>query len=69
MILARYCSRAVFQEQIETIRSQGSALWPRNMFGLIVAWSSYLRVEAKLLLYEWYIYGIRVAGLASIASI
>ncbi|KAI4157046.1 MAG: hypothetical protein L6R39_000818 [Caloplaca ligustica] len=69
MILARYCSRTVFQEQTEMIRSKGSALWPRNLFRLIAAWSSYMRVEAKLLVYEWYILLRRIAHLPPVDSI
>ncbi|KAI4208589.1 MAG: hypothetical protein LQ346_000099 [Caloplaca aetnensis] len=69
MILARYCSRTVYQEQVELIQRNGGALWPRNMFKLLTAWSSYVRVEAKLLLYEWYISARRFAHLPPIASI
>ncbi|KAL8908638.1 MAG: hypothetical protein Q9207_000726 [Kuettlingeria erythrocarpa] len=69
MILARYCSRTVYQEQVELIRRKGGALWPRNMLELLTAWSSYVRVEAKLLLYEWYISARRFAHLPPITSI
>lgn len=52
MILARYCSRTVFEEQVEDLRSRGSLLWPRNAFGLLAAWFGYLRVELKLEAFE-----------------
>ncbi|KAL8968555.1 MAG: hypothetical protein Q9197_004818 [Variospora fuerteventurae] len=68
MILARYCSRTIFQEQVEVIRSQGSTLWPRNMFRLFAAWTSYVRVEAKLVIYEWYIFVRRIARFPGFSS-
>ena len=55
MILARYCSRTVFQEQLEIIRQRGSMLWPTNLFRLLGAWGSYMRVELKLSVYEYYL--------------
>ncbi|KAL8660032.1 MAG: hypothetical protein Q9226_000110 [Calogaya cf. arnoldii] len=69
LILARYCSRVVFREQMDIIRGHGSMLWPRNMLQRLGAWSSYLRVEAKLSLYEWYVYFRRLARLSPLASI
>ncbi|KAI4136478.1 MAG: hypothetical protein LQ341_005596 [Variospora aurantia] len=68
MILARYCSRTIFQEQVEVIRSQGSTLWPRNMFRLFAAWTSYVRIEAKLVIYEWYIFVRRIARFLGFSS-
>ena len=64
MILARYCSRTVFQEQMEIIGQHGSLLWPRNMLRLVSAWSSYMRVGLKLSLYEYYISLRRALGLS-----
>ena len=61
MILARYCSRTVFQEQMEQIRQHGSILWPFNLFRFLDAWISYSRVEVKLSLYEYY---VSIRGLA-----
>jgi aarF domain-containing kinase len=52
LILARYCSRTVFEEQVENLRARGSLLWPRNALGLIGAWLGYLRVELKLEAFE-----------------
>ncbi|MCJ1388222.1 hypothetical protein MMC18_001067 [Xylographa bjoerkii] len=34
MILARYCSRTVFEEQMEIIGQHGNMLWPRNLLRL-----------------------------------
>ncbi|KAL8939927.1 MAG: hypothetical protein Q9216_003084 [Gyalolechia sp. 2 TL-2023] len=69
LILARYCSRTVFQEQIEVIQRQGGAFRPRNMIRLLMAWASYRKVETKLLLYEWYIFVRRIVQLSPLASI
>lgn len=55
MILARYCSKTVLQEQVEIIHQTGSILWPSNFFWLLGAWASFVRVEVKLSLYEYYI--------------
>lgn len=55
MILARYCSRTVFQEQKEIIAEKGSLFWPSNAVKLLVAWLSYMRVELKLSIYESYV--------------
>ena len=62
MILARYCSRTVFQEQMEQIRQRGSIFWPQNFFRFLAAWTSFMRVEVKLSLYEYYISIRRLAG-------
>jgi aarF domain-containing kinase len=55
MILAKYASRTVWEEQKELIRMNGGFLWPSNFFRLIVAWSDFQRVEIKLFLYERYL--------------
>ncbi len=52
LILARYCSRTVFEEQVELIRRDGSLLWPKNLARLIGAWFGFFRVEAKLGVFE-----------------
>ncbi|PGH16416.1 Atypical/ABC1/ABC1-B protein kinase [Helicocarpus griseus UAMH5409] len=52
LILAKYATCTVFEEQMETIRQHGSILWPRNFLRLLQAWASYLRVEIKLEVYE-----------------
>ena len=56
LILARYCSRTVFEEQLELLRQRSSSLlWPSNLVQLLRAWASYVRVGVKLSLYEWYL--------------
>ncbi|ODH30178.1 Atypical/ABC1/ABC1-B protein kinase [Paracoccidioides brasiliensis] len=52
LILAKYATCTVFEEQMEVIRQHGSILWPRNFIRLLQAWASYLRVELKLEMYE-----------------
>ena len=69
MILARYCSKTVFQERLEIIRQKGNLLLPANLCRIIGAWTAYMRVELKLSLYEWYISFRRFARLAPITSI
>ena len=69
MILARYCSKTVLQEQVEIIGEAGSILWPSRLVGLLGAWASFIRVEVKLSLYEYYISLRRFAGLSPVASI
>ncbi len=52
LILARYCSRTVFEEQVEDLKKRGSLFWPPNMVGLLGAWLGFLRVELKLEAFE-----------------
>jgi aarF domain-containing kinase len=52
MILARYCARTVWQEQVEKIRESGSLLRPTNMIRLVGAWLGYFRVGLKLEAFE-----------------
>ncbi|KAL2381469.1 hypothetical protein RJZ90_003898 [Blastomyces dermatitidis] len=52
LILAKYATCTVFEEQMEVIRQRGSILWPRNFVQFVQAWASYIRVEIKLELYE-----------------
>ena len=47
---------------MEQIRERGSIFWPHNLFQLLAAWTSFMRVEVKLSLYEYYISIRRVAG-------
>ncbi|KAF7563005.1 hypothetical protein G7046_g1120 [Stylonectria norvegica] len=63
MILARYCTRTVFYEQLEQIRARGSVLWPPNALRFFAAWLGYLRVEAKLEGYELWLGVKRALGL------
>ncbi|KAI9798307.1 MAG: hypothetical protein M1833_004879 [Piccolia ochrophora] len=82
LILARYCARTVFEEQMElvrdphpgdgrdgkvsTSRARGGLphllVSPRALLRLLRAWSSYVRVELKLSLYEWWV-SVRGLGL------
>ncbi|KAK5012249.1 hypothetical protein LTR60_004481, partial [Cryomyces antarcticus] len=61
LILARYASRTVFDEQLESL--SGSYLWPRNLLTLLAAWSRYMRVEMKLTLYEYFLGVKRMLGM------
>ncbi|CAG8982184.1 hypothetical protein HYALB_00003620 [Hymenoscyphus albidus] len=62
LILARYCSRTVFEEQVEELRASGSLLLPRNMLGLLGAWLGFFRVEVKLELFELWLSVKRLVG-------
>jgi aarF domain-containing kinase len=64
LILARYCSRTVFEEQVENIRTRGSLLWPPNTLRLVGAWLGYLRVELKLEAFETWLSLKRMVGLS-----
>ena len=64
LILARYCSRTVFEERVEQLRARGSLLWPGNMFGLLGAWFGYFRVEVKLEAFELWLTLKRVVGMS-----
>jgi len=50
LILARYATRTVFEEQMETIRASGGIFL--NFFCFLSAWAGFLRVEIKLSVYE-----------------
>ncbi|KAJ6108062.1 hypothetical protein N7523_009385 [Penicillium sp. IBT 18751x] len=50
LILARYATRSVFEEQMESIRESGGVLF--NFLRFISAWAGFLRVEVKLSVYE-----------------
>jgi aarF domain-containing kinase len=64
LILARYCSRTVFEEQVENIKAMGSLLWPLNTLRLVGAWLGYLRVELKLEAFEAWLSLKRMVGLS-----
>ncbi|KAI6080489.1 ABC1-domain-containing protein [Hypoxylon rubiginosum] len=67
MILARYCARTVFREQVEEIKQRsGSLLWPGNALRLIAAWVGYLRVELKLEAFELWLSVKRVVGMNTV---
>ncbi|POR32618.1 ABC1 family protein MCP2 [Tolypocladium paradoxum] len=66
LILARYCTRTVFLEQLEQIRAAGgSLLWPPTALRVLAAWVGYLRVEVKLEAFELWLGVKRVLGLKS----
>lgn len=50
LILARYASRTVYEEQVEKLN--GSMLWPSNVIAFFRAFGAYIRVELKLGAYE-----------------
>ncbi|PVI07984.1 ABC1 kinase family protein [Periconia macrospinosa] len=50
LILARYASRTVYEEQVENL--SGSVLWPSNLLAFFRAFTAYMRVEIKLGVYE-----------------
>ncbi|KAL4878591.1 ABC1 family-domain-containing protein [Aspergillus karnatakaensis] len=52
LILARYATRTVFEEQLENINERGGWLRPSNFWRFLYAWSKFLRVEIKLSVYE-----------------
>jgi len=64
LILARYCSRTVFEEQIEEIRRNGSLFWPSNTIRVLGAWLGYVRVELKLEAFELWLSFKRVLRIA-----
>ena len=65
LILARYCTRTVFHEELEEIRGKGSLLWPSNSIRVFAAWLGYLRVEIKLEAFELWLGAKRALGLQS----
>ncbi|KAL2430429.1 ABC1 family protein MCP2 [Exophiala dermatitidis] len=65
LILARYASLAVWQEEKEKILQQGGLLYPRNVWALFRAWLSHMKVELKLFGYERYLSIRRHLGLDS----
>lgn len=53
LILARYATRTVFEEEMDAIAQEGGLFFrPRNLWRLVKAWTAYLRVELKLQIYE-----------------
>lgn len=53
LILARYASRTVYEEQLESL--SGSILWPSNLLAFLRAWSAHMRVVLELNAYETYL--------------
>ncbi|KAF1986613.1 ABC1-domain-containing protein [Aulographum hederae CBS 113979] len=50
LILARYASRTVYEEQMENL--QGSIFWPPTLFTFLGAWKDYMKVRLQLRFYE-----------------
>ena len=67
LILARYCARTVFQEQMEIIQTSGNRFAPRNIMRFLKAWGDYMKVRLKLTGYEWYLSARRTIGLPPLA--
>ncbi|QDS76274.1 hypothetical protein FKW77_001734 [Venturia effusa] len=61
LILARYASRTVYEEEMDKI--QGTMLYPTNLIRFLSAWFGHLRVEAKLSAFEWYLVARRMLGM------
>lgn len=55
LILAKYASRTVWEEQKEILRSRGHLFSPTNWLPLFSAWFTFARVEVKLFAYERYL--------------
>jgi hypothetical protein len=64
LILARYASRAVYDEALDNL--SGSVLLPWNFFLWLGAWSRHVRVEMKLGAYESYLRARAVLGLGKV---
>lgn len=62
LILARYCMRTVFHEQLEEIRRRGSLYWPPNAVRVFAAWLGLMRVEVKLEAFELWVSMKRAFG-------
>ncbi len=54
---------------MELIREHGSRFRPSNLLRMLRAWSSYMRVELKLSLYEYYVSIRRLAGFPVVMGI
>lgn len=55
LILAKYASRAVWEEQKHRLRSRWDWYMPANIMALITAFTGFVRVEMKLFFYERYL--------------
>lgn len=61
LILARYASRTVYEEQLENLK--GSLFNPKTLWRLFVAWSAFEKVQLKLTAYEYWLGVKRLLGL------
>ncbi|ETN42511.1 uncharacterized protein HMPREF1541_01668 [Cyphellophora europaea CBS 101466] len=56
LILAKYASWTVWEEQKENLKKAGGLLWPpNNALRLFIAWCGFMRVELKLFAFERYL--------------
>jgi aarF domain-containing kinase len=55
LVLAKYASWTIWEEQKDIIRSKGCLLWPPNLAHFLVAFWHFARVELKLVAYERYL--------------
>jgi aarF domain-containing kinase len=55
LILAKYASRTVWEDQKRKIRNRKDWYMPRNVMALFTAWAGFMRVEMKLYFYERYL--------------
>ncbi|OAL20044.1 hypothetical protein AYO22_09194 [Fonsecaea multimorphosa] len=63
LILAKYASWTVWQDEKDMIRRRGSFFRPHNFWRLLRAWVNFMRVELKLFGYERYLSIRRHLGL------
>jgi len=63
LIMARYCSRAIYDETLENINAHGGLLKVGNFFEWICALWHYWRVEMKLKVFESTLFWRGVLGL------
>jgi aarF domain-containing kinase len=62
LILAQYCMRTVYHEQLDEIRQRGSLYWPPNALRVFAAWLGLVRVRLKLEAFELWISIKRMCG-------
>jgi aarF domain-containing kinase len=67
LILARYCMRTVYLEQLDLIRQRGSLYWPPNALSVFAAWLGFVRIEIKLEAFELWIGFKRFFGFQTMA--
>lgn len=65
LILARYASRTVYEEQLEALVGR-SLFWPGNLWAFLRAWSEHMRVEVRLGVFEWVLWGRGKLGMGAV---
>jgi aarF domain-containing kinase len=55
LVLAKYASWTIWEEQKEQIAKKGSIFWPPNFVHILFAFLEFARVELKLFTYERYL--------------